>query len=200
MRHAAGDIDEHVVGDEVQAGAFLENREEQRQPILIDADGHPPGHAVADVVLTSACTSTSIGREPSRQHNTAEPGVAVGRSARNSADGLGTGRRPAPVISKTPSSLIGAKAVLHRADDAMRVMPLAFEVEHRVDDVLERLRAGEVAVLRDVADQERRDVVALRGEQELRRRFAHLADAAGRRLELQREHRLHRIDDRAARA
>ena len=74
-------------------------------------------------------------------------------------------------------------------------MPLAFEIEHRVDDVLERLRTGDVAVLGDVADQERRDVVALRGEQELRRRFAHLADAAGRGLELQREHRLHGIDD-----
>ena len=37
--------------------------------------------------------------------------------------------------------------------------------------------------------------VPLGGEQELRRRLAHLADAAGRRLELQREHRLHGVDD-----
>ena len=77
----------------------------------------------------------------------------------------------------------------------MRVMALAFEVEHGVDDMLERLGTGEAAVFRDVPDQERRDVVALRGKQELRRRFAHLADAAGRRLKLQREHRLHRVDD-----
>ena len=77
----------------------------------------------------------------------------------------------------------------------MRVMAFAFEVEHGVDDVLERLRTGDVAVFRDVADEERRDVVALRREQELRRGFAHLADAARRRLELQREHRLHRVDD-----
>ena len=77
----------------------------------------------------------------------------------------------------------------------MRVVALALEVQHRVDDVLERLRAGEAAVLRDVADEERRDVLPLGGEQQLRRRLAHLADAAGRRLELQREHRLDRIDD-----
>ena len=77
-------------------------------------------------------------------------------------------------------------------------MPLAFEVQHRVDDVLERLRTGEAAVLRDVADEERRDVLPLRGEQQLRRRLAHLADAAGRRLELQREDRLDRVDDDAA--
>ncbi len=35
----------------------------------------------------------------------------------------------------------------------------------------------------------------LRGEEQLRGRLPHLADAAGRRLELQREHRLHRVDD-----
>ena len=74
-------------------------------------------------------------------------------------------------------------------------MPLAFEVQHGVDHVLERLRAGEAAVLGHVADEEDRDVVALGGEQELRRRLAHLADAAGRRLQLQREHRLNRVDD-----
>ena len=77
----------------------------------------------------------------------------------------------------------------------MRVMPLALEVQHGVDDVLERLRAGEAAVLGDVADEEGRDVLSLGREQQLRRRLAHLADAAGRRLELQREDRLHRVDD-----
>ena len=77
----------------------------------------------------------------------------------------------------------------------MRVMPLAFEVQHRVDDVLERLRPGEIAVLRDVADEHRRNVLSLRREEELRRGFAHLTDAAGRRLELDRKDGLHRVDD-----
>ena len=75
----------------------------------------------------------------------------------------------------------------------MRVVPLAFEVEHRVDHVFERLGAGDVAVLGDVADEERRNVMALGHEQELGGRLADLANAAGRRLELQREHRLHRV-------
>ena len=63
-------------------------------------------------MLTSACTSTSSGREPSTQHSTAEPGVAADRSERNSLDGFGTSRRPAPVISKTPSSLAAPKRFL----------------------------------------------------------------------------------------
>ena len=75
------------------------------------------------------------------------------------------------------------------------MMALAFEIQHGVDDVLERLRPGEAAVFRDVPDEKRRNVLPLGGEQQLRRRLAHLADAAGRRLELEREHRLHRIDD-----
>ena len=64
------------------------------------------------LLLTSACTSTSSGREPSMEHSTAEPGVPAGRSARNSCDGLGTARRPLPVISNTPSSLTAPKRFL----------------------------------------------------------------------------------------
>jgi hypothetical protein len=49
-----------------------------------------------------------------------------------------------------------------------------FEVQHRVDDVLERLGPARLPSFGDVADEERRDVLALRREQQLRRRLAHL--------------------------
>jgi hypothetical protein len=77
----------------------------------------------------------------------------------------------------------------------MRMMALAFEIQHRVDDVLERFRPGEAAVLGDVADEKRRHVLTFRREQQLRRRLAHLADAAWRGLELEREDGLHRVDN-----
>ena len=153
-----------------------------------------------ELALTSACTSTSSGRDPSMQHSTAEPGALAGRSARNSADGFGTPFKPAPRHLEHAQLADGAEPVLHRADDAVRVMLLALEIEHGVDDVLERLRAGETAVLRDMADEERRDVLPFRGEQQLRRRLANLADAAGSGLELQREDGLDRIDDDERRA
>src|SRR5437762_5931760 len=79
------------------------------------------------------------------------------------------------------------------------MMPLAFEIEHGVDDMLERFRAGEVPVLRYVPDEERRDVLPLGFEEQLRRRLAHLPDAAGRRLEFQGEDCLNRIDDHQCR-
>ena len=147
------------------------------------------------LVLTSACTSTRIGREPSTQHSTAEPGVPDARSDRNSRDGFGDRREAGAGHLEHAELAHRAEAVLDRADDAMRVVPLAFEVQHRVDDVLERLRSGEAAVLRDVADEDGRDVLSLRGKQKLRGGLAHLPDAAGRRLELDREDGLNRVDD-----
>ena len=77
----------------------------------------------------------------------------------------------------------------------MRVMALAFEIQDRVDDVLQRLRAGEIAVLRDVADEHDRHVAALGGEQQMRRDLAHLADAARGGLKPRGKDRLNRIDD-----
>ena len=72
----------------------------------------------------------------------------------------------------------------------MGVVPLAFEIEDGIHDVLEGLRTGEAALLGNVAHQQDRNVPTLRREQELRRRLAHLSDAARRRLKLQREDRL----------
>ena len=125
-------------------------------------------------VLTSACTSTRIGRDPSIAHSTTEPGTPVGRSARNSADGFGTARSPERRHLEDAELADGAKSVLHRAHDAVRVMLLALEIEHGVDDVLEHLRPGEAAVLGDVADEDRRQVPPLRGEEQVGRRLAHL--------------------------
>src|SRR5438105_15668462 len=75
------------------------------------------------------------------------------------------------------------------------MVTLAFEIEDGVDDVLERLRPGEVTVLRHVTDEHRGYVLPLRGKQKLRRRFAHLPDAAWRGLKFDREHGLNGVDD-----
>src|SRR5688572_2432259 len=65
--------------------------------------------------------------------------------------------------------------------------------------MLENLGASEAAVLGDVTDEDCGDVLALRGEEKLRSRLANLPDAAGSRLELQREDRLDRVNDHEAR-
>ena len=135
------------------------------------------------LLVTSACTSTSIGREPSMQHSTADPGLPIERSARNICDGFGHLAQPRARHLEHAELARRAEPVLERAHDAMRVMALAFEIQHRVDDVLQRLGAGEIAVLRDVADEHNRNVAPLGGEQQMRRDLAHLADAARARIE-----------------
>src|SRR4029453_451500 len=87
------------------------------------------------------------------------------------------------------------EAVLDGADDTMGVVPLTFEIEHRIDDMLERLGPGQTPVFRHVSHYECRNVLAFCGEQQLSGGFADLSDAARWGLELEGVDRLHRIDD-----
>ena len=108
----------------------------------------------SEVGATSAWISTSSGRVPSMPANTAVPGEPRSRSDRNSSDGLATSRRP-DAGHLEHADLVGrAEAVLHRAQDAELVRAFALEREHRVDHVLDHARAGDLAVLGDVADQD----------------------------------------------
>ncbi|MFI4925733.1 MAG: ATPase domain-containing protein, partial [Vicinamibacteria bacterium] len=54
-----------------------------------------------------------------------------------------------------------------------RRMRVAFEIEHRVDDVLEHARTGDRAVLGHVADENDDDAALLGDARQLRRAFAH---------------------------
>ena len=93
------------------------------------------------LVLTSACTSTSSGREPSMQHSTADPGVAALRCGEEQLRRVGHRAQPVAGHLEHPEFADGAEAVLHRAHDPIGVVPLALEVQDGVDDVLEHLRA-----------------------------------------------------------
>ena len=98
-------------------------------------------------------------------------------------------------ISKTPISSVDPKRFLVARRRRMRGVPLALEVDDRVDEVLERLGPGDRAVLGHVADEDHRDPVALGEVHQAERRFADLADAAGRAVELVDGRGLDRIDD-----
>ena len=76
---------------------------------------------------------------------------------------------------------------------------VAFEREHRVDHVLDHARAGDLAVLGDVADQDDRGAGALGEADQRLRRAAHLRDRAGCGFNRVGPHRLDRVDDDEAR-
>jgi hypothetical protein len=78
-----------------------------------------------------------------------------------------------------------AESILHRANDPMRMMTFSLEVEHRIDDVLERFGSGEAAILGDVSDQQRRYVLILRHEQQTAWRLRGPARCCQVRLKLQ---------------
>ena len=72
----------------------------------------------------------------------------------------------------------------------MIVMALAFEVQNRIDDVLQRARAGNRPFFRDVADQEHGHATRLGEQEKLRGYFTNLRDRPRRRFDLGRECRL----------
>ena len=126
---------------------------------------------------------------------TAAPGVAALRSPRNSSDGLATSPRPAAGHLEDADLVGRAEAVLDGAEDAEVMAALALEIEHRVDHVLDDARAGDLAVLGDVADEDHRGAGLLGVADQRLRRGAHLGDGAGRRVGDVGPQRLDRIDD-----
>ena len=93
------------------------------------------------------------------------------------------------------ADLVGrAEPVLRRAQQPHRGVALALEIDDRVDEVLERLGPGDRAVLGHVADEDHGDPVALGEVHQAQGRFADLADAPGRAVEVLDRRRLDGID------
>src|SRR5256886_15581388 len=79
------------------------------------------------------------------------------------------------MIRRPPRSTLFPYTTLFRSEGA-----LALEVQHRVDDVLERLGTGDAAALGHVAHQEHGRSGLLGEAHEPRGAVAHLAHVAGR--------------------
>ena len=109
--HAAGDVDEDVLAEHVDAGAPLDHGEQQRHAVGVDAERGAPRHAgrVRDERLDldedrpRALDATP--HRPSRARRAAA-------RRRNSAEGFCTSPRPSARISKTPISFVEPKRFL----------------------------------------------------------------------------------------
>ena len=89
----------------------------------------------------------------------------------------------------------GAEAVLEGAHESERRLPIALELAHDVDEVLEQARPRDRAVFRDVADEEHGQLPVFRDPDERRRDLAHLARLAGQAVGQRTRHGLHGVDD-----
>ncbi len=99
------------------------------------------------------------------------------------------------VQHETPDLVGRAESVLDPADHPQRAVAVAFEMQHHVDEMFQRARSGDGPVLGDVADEDQRDAVGLRGGGQRGGDRAHLRDAAGDAVGLGGGHGLHRVHD-----
>ena len=111
------------------------------------------------VGATSDWISISSGRVPSSTQVTAAP-TSPGSLRPKSAEGSGTPTSPVAGHLEDGELVRRAEPVLRRAQHPVGVVAVALELEHAVDEMLEHARARDRAVLRDVADEERRDARA----------------------------------------
>ncbi|CAB4996163.1 unannotated protein [freshwater metagenome] len=76
-----------------------------------------------------------------------------------------------------------------------RVVAVAFEAEHRVDDVLEHARAGQTTLLGDVADHQHREIAPFGLGDEAMGAATHLHHASRRRRQRRVGNGLDAVDD-----
>ena len=79
-------------------------------------------------------------------------------------------------------------------------IPLAVELQDHVDDMLEHLRSGQAALLRNMAHEEHGDALFFRHALEHCRSLAHLSQTARQPVDISRSHGLNGIDDHKLRA
>ncbi|ULA58433.1 MAG: hypothetical protein LZF60_50167 [Nitrospira sp.] len=102
---------------------------------------------------------------------------------------------PAVLHFEHPDFIRRPEPVFHRPQDPETVALVAFEVQHRIDDMFQQAWARNRAFLRDMSDDEHGHIIALRKPHQLAGHFLHLADTARRRCQLLGIDRLNRIHD-----
>jgi hypothetical protein len=122
--HAADGVQEHVLVEAGDAGVAVQDREQHRQAVLLEAHakrlGLPPWAS-----STSACSSTSSGRVPSCVTMTHEPATA--RVVLREEERRRVGHLAQPLLrhGEDADLVHRAEAVLERADEAEAGVGLA---------------------------------------------------------------------------
>jgi hypothetical protein len=171
----------------------MQDRKQHCQSIAFQAHRQPP--RVGDM----RCINQRLHLDQQRpaalqrhQHTrTRHPPAALGKKNRR-----GIGDRAQATIGhcKDAQLVDRSEPVLEGAHHPVGGVLLAFEVEHRVDDVLEHPGTSERAFLGHVADHHQCNTQLLRDTGQLRSALAHLGNRPGSRLQLGRDHGLDRVD------
>ena len=191
--HAAGDVDEDVRLPQREAGMAPEDGHDHGQPLGVDARSDAARHGEVggrdERLDLQEQRARALDRADDRRAGLLVVGAAEQlRRILHGDQALGGHLEDAELVGR-------AEAVLDRAQDAVRTVAIALEVQDAVDEVLENARAGDGALLGDVTDEEGRDALLLAHAQEAAGRLADLAHRARGRAEIRRVERLHGVDD-----
>ena len=180
---SAGDVDEDVVGCESEFGAFFEDGDDH-----CDAVGGDAGDFSSGGADDGACgEGLDLDEENAAAgHGCGDDRATWGRPPPTTAvvlheevGGIGDLLEAVAAHAEQADLVGGTEAVFDAADDAMRVVAVALEVDDGVDDVLEELRAGEDALLGDVANEHDGRAGGFGEGDEHHGAFAKLCDRAG---------------------
>ena len=191
---ASSEVGVDVVAAKTDSGPAAQDGHQQGEAVRVDARSGTPGTAV------SARRHESLNLYQQRPRALERsPGDAAGRVL------IGSGKEGPARVDDLGQSVLrhfedsdflrGAEPVLGRAEQPKRGGPLAFQVQHGIDEVFECFGPGKSAVLGHVADEDHRDPVSLGHLHETECTLAHLAHTAGGPFQLVGGDSLNRVDD-----
>ncbi|MNN02734.1 hypothetical protein D3C81_1154020 [compost metagenome] len=191
----ADGIQEHILVEAGNARMPVQHRQQQRQPVLLQAHRQPArvGH------VGGVDQRLDLHQQRARallRHQHARTGHGLLMLRQEQRRRVADAAQPALGHGEHAQLVDRAEAVLEGTDQPVRGMRIALEVQHRVDDMLQHARPGQAAFLGHVADQDDGDAAALGDARQLRRALAHLRDRARRRGQRLRVERLDRVDHR----
>ena len=157
---AARNVQIDIVAADAKAGAGVEHGQDHRQPAGIPAHHGAARRAVAGGGHQRLHFDQQRPRafEPGEHRSARRDAVAVAEEQRGR---IGDFREARARHLEHADLVGGAEAVLHRAQDAEMMAALAFEIEHRIDEMLDRLWARDLAILGDMADEQHRGAASL---------------------------------------
>ena len=150
--HAARDAGKHVGGPDGNAAEFLQQGEDDGEPLWIDARCHPLGYGKTGLANEGLCLEK---HGPGTFHGTAHH-VTWGRGCALLQEYEARVQHGSEAVAShfQHADFVGsAEAVLDGADNAVLVIPVALEVDDRIYHVLQDARACNLAVLGHVSDE-----------------------------------------------
>ena len=192
--HAAHGRRVHVLLAELEPGPALQHGEHQAHPRAVQSRRGPAGH------LERGGRDQGLdlrGQRPPALKRDRDAGSRHRLAVLGQEKPARIGQPDQAVLTEVEAAdLVGrTEPVLHRPHHAQLGVVVAVEMQHDVDQVLQRPRARDRTVLGDVTDEDGRQRPFLRDAGQDVRHRPHLGDTAGRAVGPVGGDRLHRVDD-----